>query len=121
METKIEFQTVDGVGFMKKRFPVLGAEAFKNYISDVAETKYTDLNELTTDFPFLKDDPNDHYRYLYDNDTKWQDEIYTPAVSSENVLKIKGGDAIATYALSAGFLSNKGVVKIRSNRNIIPV
>ena len=111
METKIEFQTVDGVGFMKKRFPVLGAEAFKNYISDVAETKYTDLNELTTDFPFLKDDPNDHYRYLYDNDTKWQDEIYTPAVSSENVLKIKGGDAIATYALSAGFLSNKGVVK----------
>ncbi len=111
METKIEFQTVDGVGFMEKRFPVLEAESFKNYISDVAETKYTDLNELTTDFPFLKDDPDDHYRYLYDNDTKWQDEIYTPAVSSENVLKITGGDAIATYALSAGFLSNKGVVK----------
>lgn len=111
METKIEFQTVDGVGFMQKRFPVLGAEAFKNYISDVAETKYTDLNELTTDFPFLKDDPDDHYRYLYDNNTQWQDEIYTPAVSSENVLKITGGDAIATYALSAGFLSNKGVVK----------
>lgn len=111
METKIEFQTVDGVGFMKKRFPVLGAEAFKNYISDVAETKYTDLNELTTDFPFLKDDPDDHYRYLYDNNTKWQDEIYIPAVSSENVLKIKGGDAIATYALSAGFLSNKGVIE----------
>lgn len=52
METKIEFQTVDGVGFMEKRFPVLEAESFKNYISDVAETKYTDLNELTTDFPF---------------------------------------------------------------------
>lgn len=111
METKIEFQTVDGVGFMKKRLPVLGVDAFKNYISDVAETAYTDLNKLTEDFPFLKDDPNNHYAYLYNNNTDWQEEIYTPAVSSENVLKIKGGDAIATYALSAGFLLNQGVIK----------
>lgn len=111
METKVEFQTVDGVGFMKKRFPVMEAEAFKNYISDVAETKYSDLNQLTEDFPFLKDDPNNHYGYLYDNNMKWQDEIYTPAVSSENVLKIRGGDAVATYALSAGYILNQGVIE----------
>ncbi|MBD9179219.1 MAG: hypothetical protein EGP82_08615, partial [Odoribacter splanchnicus] len=111
LETKVQFQTVEGVGFMNKRIPLMEAEAFKNYIADVGETKYSDLNQLMEEFPFLKDDPDDNYKYKYDNNTDWQDEIYTPAVSAENILKVKGGDAVANYALSVGYLLNKGVVE----------
>lgn len=111
LETKVQFQTVEGVGFMNKRIPLMEAEAFKNYIADVGETKYSDLNQLMEEFPFLKDDPDDNYKYKYDNNTNWQDEIYTPAVSAENILKVKGGDAVANYALSVGYLLNKGVIE----------
>lgn len=116
LETKIQFHTVEGIGFMNKKIPVMESEAFKNYIADIGETKYTDLNEMMDIFPFLKDDPNDHYNYKYDNNTDWQKEIYTPSVSSENILKVKGGDAIANYALSVGYLYNKGVVE-NTNRS----
>lgn len=111
LETQIEFQTVEGVGFVRKKMPLMQSEAFKNYIADIGETKYADLNEMIDIFPFLKDDPDDHYGYLYDNNTNWQKEIYTPAFSSENILKIKGGDAVAVYAISAGLQYNKGIVE----------
>lgn len=111
LETKVQFQTVEGIGSMSKRIPMMGSEAFKNYIADVGETEYTDLNKLMDVFPFLKDDPNDHYKYKYDNNTDWQKEIYTPSFSSENTLKVKGGDAVANYALSVGYVYNKGVVE----------
>ena len=111
LETKVQVQTVDGVSFMRKRIPLLEADEFKNYIGDIGETRYSDLNQLTEKFPFLTDDPQNHYTYIYDNNTDWQEEIYTPAFTTENILKIKGGDAIANYALSVGFMNNKGVVE----------
>lgn len=111
LETKVEFHTVEGIGWMNKRIPMLGAVGFKNYIGDVGETATSDLESLVGKFPFLKDDPGYHYNYVYNNDTKWQEEIYTPGITSENVLKVKGGDAIANYALSVGYLYNKGVIE----------
>ena len=111
LETKVQAQTVDGISFMRKRIPLLDADGFKNYMADIGETRYSDLNQLTEKFPFLTDDPQNHYAYIYDNNTDWQDEIYTPAFTTENILKIKGGDAIANYALSVGFMNNKGIVE----------
>lgn len=111
LETKVEFHTVEGIGWMNKRIPMLNAVGFKNYIGDIGETASSDLEGLVSKFPFLKDDAGYHYNYVYNNDTKWQEEIYTPGITSENVLKVKGGDAIANYALSVGYLYNKGVIE----------
>ncbi len=111
LETKVMFHTVEGIGFMNKRIPLLDPVGFKNYIGDIGESAYTDLNALTEAYPFLKNDPDNHYNYLYDNNTDWQDEIYTTSVSTENLLKVKGGDAIANYTLSIGYLMNQGVIK----------
>lgn len=38
------------------------------------------------------------------------DKVFTPAFSTENILKVKGGDAVANYAISVGYLKNDGVV-----------
>lgn len=110
METKVEIQTVNGISWMNKRMPLLDSKEFKNYIGDVGATALTDANQLIEFFPFLKDDPSYHYNYIYDNHTDWQEEVFSPAFSTENILKIKGGDAVANYALSIGYLQNNGVV-----------
>lgn len=111
LETKVEFQTVNGLSWMNKRIPLMDSRAFKSYIGDVGETAISDLNALVERFPFLKNDPASHTNYLYDNETDWQEEVYTPAFSTENILKIKGGDAIANYSISVGYLGNKGIVE----------
>lgn len=111
LETKVEFHTVEGAGWVNKRIPMMDAVGFKNYIGDIGETATSDLESLVNKFPFLKDDPDYHYNYVYNNNTRWQDEIYTPAITSENVLKVKGGDAIANYALSVGYFYNRGVIE----------
>lgn len=114
METKIEFQTVNGVAWMNNCYPMLDAAGFKNYLVDVGETKVANTNELVALFPFLKDDYDyqHYYKPIYGNNTDWQDEIYdNRAFTTENILKIKGGDEVAKYNLTAGYLHNKGVVK----------
>lgn len=108
--TEIQIHTTEGIGIMKRRFPMMLTSDFKKYISDVAETRYSSLGDIVTRFPFLKDDVSDPDAYLYDNETNWQDEIYSNAFTSENSLKIMGGDAIAKYALSVGMLKNRGVI-----------
>ena len=111
LKTSIEFQTTEGITMFNKRMPVMEGAAFKNFIGDIGETEYNDPLELVEIFPFLKDDPDDNYKYIYNNETAWQDEIYTNAFSTENMLKVRGGDAVAKYALSVGMLTNKGVVE----------
>lgn len=96
---------------MNKRMPLLEAKGFKSYIGDIGETVTSDMNALVEQFPFLKDDPSYHYNYVYDNNTDWQEEIYDKAFSTENMLKIKGGDAIANYMLTVGYMNNKGIIK----------
>jgi TonB-linked SusC/RagA family outer membrane protein len=110
METKVEFQTVNGIGWMKKRLPLMAPSAYKTYLGDIGETAISDLNTLVETFPFLRDDPEYFYDYLYNNDTDWQDEIYTTGFTTENMLKVKGGDAIANYTLTAGYMNHKGIL-----------
>ena len=114
--TSVEFHTVDGVGFVPRPFPVMNRDAFVSYISDVGETRFSDLEELVKQFPFLRDDEDYRrkYGYIFGYDTDWQKSIYSPAVTSENVLKIKGGDAIANYAFSMGYLYHRGAMDYTS-------
>jgi TonB-linked SusC/RagA family outer membrane protein len=114
--TSVEFHTVDGIGFVPRAFPVMNRAAFVNYISDIGETRFSDLEALVAQFPFLRDDETyqQKYRYIFGYDTDWQKEIYSPAFTSENVLKIKGGDAIANYAFSMGYLYDRGVMDYTS-------
>ncbi len=111
LETKVEFHTVDGVSWMNTRMPLMDAGSFKSYIGDIGETVTFDMAALVDQFPFLKDDPSYHYNYVYDNNTDWQEEIYDKAISTENMLKIKGGDAIANYMLTVGYMNTQGVLK----------
>jgi len=60
------------------------------------------------DLFLVKTDP----RYIdYQHNTNWQDKIFTDAQFTNLNMRVKGGDAIASYGLSFGYTSSKGVIK----------
>ena len=110
METKVEFIGQYGINMNQVRMPLLSIPEYKNYVSSVAKTNYASSTTILSTFPFLRDDPEYYYKFLYNNNTDWQNEIYRAGFVTDNVLKIKGGDAIAKYDISAGYYGNAGQV-----------
>ena len=54
-------------------------------------------------------------RYIdYQHNTNWQSLIFDDAIFSNINLKVKGGDEIARYGLSVGFLNSDGIIKSTS-------
>ncbi len=111
LDTRVELISQFGVDQNHRRLPVLGVRDYKSYIGNVALTRYDDMAQILELFPYLVDNPNYFYRYLYNNDTNWQDYIYSEALTTDHVLKIKGGDAIAKYDLSIGIKQQGGQIK----------
>lgn len=109
METKVEFETVNGLSFLPREIPVLDGGEFRNYLNRIAQTVLTQ-SAIYQAFPFLRNDPAYGVAYYaYSHNTNWQKEVFSPAFSTENILKVKGGDAIAKYSLSAGYMRNGGI------------
>lgn len=111
LETRVEFHTTEGISWFAKRLPLLNARQNKSFLADVGENKYSDPAVLLQKLPFLSDDPDNPTNYLYNHDTDWQDEVFAPAFVSENVLKVKGGDAVAKYMFTVGTQQNSGVIE----------
>lgn len=110
LETKVELISQFGVNQNQSRLPVMGVNDYKSYVGNVALTRYDDMAQILTLFPYLVDNPNYFYHYLYNNNTSWQDYIYSPGFSTDHLLKIKGGDAIAKYDFSLGYKHQGGQV-----------
>lgn len=111
LDTKVEFIGQYGVDMNQAKLPVMGVNDYKSYISNVALTRYSDMADVLTQFPYLIDNPTSYYNYKYNNNTDWQKEIYSPGSFTDNVLKIKGGDAIAKYDVSLGYQNKAGQLK----------
>jgi TonB-linked SusC/RagA family outer membrane protein len=110
LDTKVEFIGQYGMDMNQATLPVMGVSDYKSYIGNVALTKYADMADVLNKFPYLVDDPTYYYKYRYNNNTDWQSKIYEPGFTTDNVLKIKGGDAIAKYDVSIGYKNKKGQV-----------
>ena len=110
LDTKVEFIGQYGVDVNQAQLPVMGVNDYKSYIGNVALTKYADMADVLSKFPYLVDDPTYYLKYKYNNNTDWQSKIYEPGFTTDNVLKIKGGDAIAKYDVSIGYKNRKGQV-----------
>lgn len=115
METVVEFRGSYGVAQNYQTIPMLDASGYKSLLGAVGMTEFEDTGELLEQFPFLRDDPNYYYNYLYNNETDWQDVIYRTGFVTDNHLRIKGGDAIAKYDLSLGVVSQQGALDQTSN------
>lgn len=116
MNTRISFSAIAGSNWKSNTIPLMGASEYKNYLSDMALTYYPNMEAFFNDFSFLND-PNANRSYLYQYNTDWQNEIYRRSTSMDYLFRVEGGDNIAKYNISLGYMSDEGTLqKTKSDR-----
>ena len=110
MNTRITFSAIAGMNWNSKRIPLMKSSDYKNYLSDIALTYYPNMEAFFNDFNFLSDQEANK-SYLYQYDTDWQDEIYRNSSTMDYLFRVEGGDNIAKYNISLGYMGDQGTIK----------
>lgn len=108
--TKIDAGIYAGFNQAPKNLPVLDAYDYRNYLSRILFSKGNSANEIAA-LPYMKDDISSEDYYKYHNNTNWQRKVLENSMAQNVYLRITGGDNIATYGLTVGFMKNAGIVK----------
>lgn len=101
MATRIEANVMAGIELLPSRPSMMNADQYRFYASELIGSTGTEL----TNFRFLTDDPKDYYYDMYHNDTKWDDYVYREAISQNYNISVQGGDEVADYNLSLGYVN----------------
>ncbi|TKG96990.1 SusC/RagA family TonB-linked outer membrane protein [Puteibacter caeruleilacunae] len=110
LKTAISFNTAMGVNTLYREKDVLSAQQFNSYAIDVLKSKY-ELYEFQDEYPYLFYNSDDVAYNNFNRNTNWQDEVYKTSFSQNYNLQVQGGDAIAKYYLSVGYLDDKGIAE----------
>lgn len=122
LETKINVRVTTGIGFERSQLPVLSGSDHKALLSELYQKANPSISPdvLNNALPFLNQNVPvkqpwgyegnvDYYRY--NQQTNWQDVIYSPTWNQDYYLNVAGGDDVATYVLSLGYLKHKGIIE----------
>jgi TonB-linked SusC/RagA family outer membrane protein len=110
LATRIDVGVYTGVNFAPKNIPVMTASQYRPYLSDMLQSQGMTDDQIKKQ-PYMTDDllSPEYYRNHYN--TNWQDAIFKNGMSRNVYLRVTGGDNIARYALSMGYIKNEGVIK----------
>lgn len=103
MATRITAGVSAGVTMEPKFMDVMNAAQYKSYASDLLATTNTKIK----DFKFLNEDPNYYYYPQYHNDTDWKQYVYRTAITQNYNINVSGGDDVANYNLSLGYVDKQ--------------
>ena len=108
--TKIDFAAYTGFNTTPSKLPVMNAADYRIYLSEMLQSKGMSSTDIAA-LPYMNDDTKnpDYARYHYNTD--WQKQVLKSSINQNIFLKVTGGDNIATYGLSMGYMGNKGIVK----------
>ena len=107
MATRITARASAGVVFEPKFLSVMDAEQYRSYTSELLKT----TNTRNRTFKFLKEDPDYYYYTQYHQNTDWKDYVYRTAMTQNYGISIEGGDAVANYNLSVGYITQQSTLK----------
>jgi TonB-linked SusC/RagA family outer membrane protein len=107
--TVINFNASSGFSMVPKKLNVLNAAEYKDYLNNRLGEEGYSQTQIDEEYPWLNGNSSAEGYYRYNNSTDWQNEIYQPGFFQKYHLFLKGGDDIATYNISAGFLKNTGL------------
>jgi len=107
--TRIKFSAYGGLALSPKQQSVLSADEYPGYLSDVLTSQGLSQTEVDATYPWLNGQPGDEDYYRYHNSTNWQDIVFDPAFLQKYHFFLKGGDEIATYNISAGYINQEGI------------
>ena len=114
MATRITASVSAGVTLEPKFIDVMNATQYKNYASDLLKSVRTNIR----DFKFLNEDPNYYYYPQYHNNTNWKDQIYRTAITQNYNINVEGGDDVADYNLSLGYMDKQSVLKFNKHTRL---
>jgi len=103
--SEIAFSAYGGVGLMPEKISLLNAEKFR----ELATEQISGAGLNPDDYAWLQADISDENYYRYNNNTDWQDELFRPSAMQKYHIFLKGGDDIATYNISTGYLSHGSI------------
>ena len=123
MKTQIDVNINGSYELVPSTMDVMDAGQYRSYASGLLKTTGSKL----ADFKFLKTDPEYYYYNMYHNNTDWKDIVYREAFARNYGIHIQGGDDVANYNLSVGYMSAKSTLKkndmsrfnIRFNSDIV--
>lgn len=116
LSTKIDFTMYGSYNQQPKQLPLMGAGSYRMHLSQLEASRGLSQDQIAN-LPYMNDNPQSPGYYDYNNNTNWQNEVLKPSMSQNYFLKIRGGDDIAKYGLSVGYLNNQGIVDgTESNR-----
>ncbi|WP_140486097.1 SusC/RagA family TonB-linked outer membrane protein [Flavobacterium sp. GSA192] len=109
LTTKIDFSMYGGVNQAPDQMPLLGSDAFRTHLSQLEASRGLSQQQIAA-LPYMNDDIGSSAYYTYHNNTNWQKEVLKPSVNQNYFLKVRGGDEIAKFGLSVGYLDSKGII-----------
>jgi TonB-linked SusC/RagA family outer membrane protein len=121
LETRINAFVSTGIGFERSNLPLLNSMEHKHLLAELYQKANPDISPaaLNNSLPFLNQnipvkqpwgyEGNIDY-YRYNANTNWQKEVLAPSKNQNIYLNVAGGDEVATYVLSLGYLNHEGMV-----------
>lgn len=111
-KTLLDFTAFTGISPMPSSVPVFNADQYRAYIIEKEVARGltpTQINNGAGKYLLLSTPANQIERY--NNDTDWQDLVKKSGVYSDYHFMLRGGDAIAKYAVHVGYTGQDGNVK----------
>ncbi|MGE9313865.1 SusC/RagA family TonB-linked outer membrane protein [Niabella sp. CJ426] len=107
--TKIDAGVYAGVNLAPSNLPVLNASDYRTHLGRMLSSRGWTAGQIAAQ-PYMIDDPSRTDYYSYHNTTDWQKKVLNNSLSQNAYLRITGGDNIATYGLTVGYMKNSGIV-----------
>jgi TonB-linked SusC/RagA family outer membrane protein len=111
-ETSFDIDFRKGLSLKPQRYiSQLNAQQHKTLANELIYSSGEYEEDLIENYPNLFLEPEDQRYIDYQHDTDWQKLIFENASFTNFNIKVKGGDEIARYGLSFGYLKNEGIIK----------
>ncbi len=106
---KIELNMSGGVNLAPQGYPLMNADDFSLFMYDMHQSQGLSSDSIQR-LPYMINSKSYEDYYRYHNNTDWQKELFAQSYNTNISFRITGGDDVALYALSVGYLKNEGTV-----------
>ncbi len=111
-ETSFEIDFRRGLSLKPGRYiRQMNAQQHKTFANELVYSSGMYEEDLVEFYENLFVEPDDERYINYQHDTDWQKYIFEDAAFTNFNIKVKGGDEIARYGLSFGYLNEDGILK----------
>ena len=111
-QTSIEVNLQTGYSLKPADYiPQMNAMQHKTLMNEVLFTSGENEEDIREFYPTLFLEEDDERFIDYQHDTHWQDLIFDHSLMYHMNVKVKGGDEIARYGLSFGYLDSEGIIR----------